>query len=69
MFVPGQRAEGPAGRLDILDHDIQGGGGGKNWDNDRIEAVVHIGGPFLGAPNLLAPSFQENPEQQQFWAK
>jgi len=62
VFVPGQRAERPAGWLDIPDGDIQGGEGGKNWVNDHIEAVVHIGAPFLGASNLLAPSFQENPE-------
>jgi len=34
-----------------------GGGGGPNWCEKHIKAVMNIGGPFLGVPKAVAGLF------------
>ncbi|PWZ15722.1 Phospholipid:diacylglycerol acyltransferase 1 [Zea mays] len=34
-----------------------GGGGGPNWCENHIKAVMNIGGPFLGVPKAVAGLF------------
>jgi len=34
-----------------------GGGGGPNWCEKHIKAVLNIGGPFLGVPKAVAGLF------------